>query len=943
MAKVKQTKIFAIARILDSGKNLLGMRLIQMPEKQVQNVPLNSIKKVLSNPATAEVVVNLRMAPDGSVVGINGVISRYPAIYADGSLVDKAQSPLIILNKIGDDGVGYTVCDYAGRVKRAKASEVLAYAKANGIANGKVGTREGIEFISPIFGEYDVEKVSRSTKDSGNLNVNIYIPNDIKDTGSVARHAKQEIGDSIRENDVFRSMTSEQKQVLKDYYTWYTVKVYEQLAKSTRLDLALGKAEKLAQLRGIEEWKFGGVWDTGFNGGGKCELGHSLRYEYYAIPATEADKVIAPGSSARRGESYRKRLESSDYKIIFGETCASDFFNIRPDEMKKLVKTRKIMSDEIEEMAGILANGLETDQKRKCALLYEIIKRLESNSGLEGIYKVFGKRVGITLLQFIKTNMPFPFSLVIEAANEFRSNREKSFGLLFPFYSSEIADIYNRKAKHWLSGRELLDFFADFAIEGSYMYDPFDKDKKRKDVGRYNDKTRGERATLLRSIRVGTKVRDFTLVNIERYLKAMSIYESIYRQFLLGVPGIETVTYHGEKCTAKNLENERLYWAMHRWSYTKYMNNPEIVSSNLKLLGIVHSSISGESYRFPARCCDLKAESWDGFSQFRNLEEADQVITDVKDYCSSSGGILPKFIELMKLYYADKERKDIFNKELSYDTIREAVEYGAFKIHDDSERGLVCDIGDVTLEYSEVYPEIADMVQYVSMGIDKKDIANHVYRLVENLRDGKTRAEDYKKLTDYIENAVETGRKNKKTTETTDEAIGNKLESTVEDKPKEKQEPGLNFYGTWYSEKEVISGLKDLLNRSGVPEDDYGVKVSRDILSRGSDFSGLTYRQKWRLVNTYVELKKLFGIEGEAGKKPEQSTSELPADRKRLSEHPEVQKMITKLFEDGVDTSAIYKATPIGLKVARSIQRTGVYSDKQLKHIKLAYEAIGGR
>ena len=108
MAKVKQTKIFAIARILDSGKNLLGMRLIQMPEKQVQNVPLNSIKKVLSNPATAEVVVNLRMAPDGSVVGINGVISRYPAIYADGSLVDKAQSPLIILNKIGDDGVGYT-------------------------------------------------------------------------------------------------------------------------------------------------------------------------------------------------------------------------------------------------------------------------------------------------------------------------------------------------------------------------------------------------------------------------------------------------------------------------------------------------------------------------------------------------------------------------------------------------------------------------------------------------------------------------------------------------------------------------------------------------------------------------------------------------------------------------------------------------------------------
>ena len=70
---------------------------------------------------------------------------------------------------------------------------------------------------------------------------------------------------------------------------------------------------------------FDGVWDNGFVND-KCSLGHPIRYTYYAIP---------------EGDNDRSRA------IKFGETCSSDFFNIAKEDMKRLVKVRKDMTNEI--------------------------------------------------------------------------------------------------------------------------------------------------------------------------------------------------------------------------------------------------------------------------------------------------------------------------------------------------------------------------------------------------------------------------------------------------------------------------------------------------------------------------------------------------------------------------------------------------------------------
>ena len=207
--------------------------------------------------------------------------------------------------------------------------------------------------------------------------------------------------------------------------------------------------------------------------------------------------------------------------------------------MKKLVKTRKTMSDEIEIMSNVLTNHLESETQAKCKLLTEIINKLGNT---ENIVKAFGDTVGYTLLAFMKTKMPFPESLVILAAEEVRKDKKAFWSLVFPEYTTIISEITSTKELPLglEATRFVFDFISDYTIEGSYSYDPLNDDNNsRRDIGKYNKETRDIREAQLRTIlrTAGLYVKypnKFELAQLEKYLKIVNYVLTVRDTFING-------------------------------------------------------------------------------------------------------------------------------------------------------------------------------------------------------------------------------------------------------------------------------------------------------------------------------------------------------------------------------------------------------------------------
>lgn len=482
--------------VIQQNKKTVGYRIFDTDakDKKFMDVPAGNMKDVLKS-GKAE-VCNLGIV-DGELAGTNGSVERYAKIIPNGTLISNT-SPLVIINQLGD--AGYTVVDYQGKVKKARTSDVVAYANKFGIANGKIVMKDHVEFISSIAGTYPIEKIATSKVKGNNDDVKIHISlsnNNVAGASGVAKHANVDVQVEIEENDVFSAMSDTQKSVIKAYYIWYTVDKYKSLAKSVRLDLAVGKAEQLAELRGITEWEFGGIEDAGFLGAARCQLKHPVRYKYYAVPVDDRD--------------------NPDARIIFGETCSADFFHIKPEDMKNLVKTRTIMSDEIKLMADILTNNQERLYMGKAALLYAVIRKLSTT---EKIVSVFGEKVGKTLISFVMTKLPFPMSLVLEASKVVGKNKFDFYLKVFPEYANTIREILGNNYSNSIiyGGNRYLEFIASNKIEGDYTYNPLDETIKRRDIGAYNKDTRYRRQRLLYTIEGTALCRDFTFEELDSLL-----------------------------------------------------------------------------------------------------------------------------------------------------------------------------------------------------------------------------------------------------------------------------------------------------------------------------------------------------------------------------------------------------------------------------------------
>lgn len=144
--------ITAIAKIAVTttslNKKTIRFRLLDSATREVKEISVADIRIVLlSNKVT---ISNLKIA-GGIIMGSNGSLDRLPTIL-DGKLVGK--SSLIIINQVGN--TGYNVSDFRGNIIYAPTSNVIAYAKENGIANGKIVKKSNGEFISAIGGKYEI-------------------------------------------------------------------------------------------------------------------------------------------------------------------------------------------------------------------------------------------------------------------------------------------------------------------------------------------------------------------------------------------------------------------------------------------------------------------------------------------------------------------------------------------------------------------------------------------------------------------------------------------------------------------------------------------------------------------------------------------------------------------------------------------------------------------
>lgn len=142
-------RIHVIAVHYDNNKNIIGFRLLDSEASQnqtaVMDQPYNVVENILkSGKATIE---GLEVS-NNKIKGSNGSLDRYPALL-NNNLIRKA---MVIIATIDD--VGYRVANYDGKTADEYANKIVAYSNNIQIANGKLVTKNGKQFISAISGNY---------------------------------------------------------------------------------------------------------------------------------------------------------------------------------------------------------------------------------------------------------------------------------------------------------------------------------------------------------------------------------------------------------------------------------------------------------------------------------------------------------------------------------------------------------------------------------------------------------------------------------------------------------------------------------------------------------------------------------------------------------------------------------------------------------------------
>lgn len=901
-------KIFIIAQIVN-GNDIVGYRMLDVDDKnKVLDIPLNNLVQTLGSPQGEGLIKNAKLV-NGKVTGTNGSLSRYAKVDANtGRLVDA--SPLVVINKIED--VGYTVADFNGRVVKMKNSDVVDYAKKNGIANGKVVIQDGVEFISSISDTYEVKKISPSkVGKTRTMGMPIHISNN---NSSIAKHTREDVDTEIQYTDVFAAMTAEQRNTLKQYYSWYTVDEFEKLAHSVRLSLAPGKAEKLAALRGVDDWVFAGINDSYLEKrfDAKCELGHNLRYEYFAIPddsATDKDR------QRHRNESRKQRLDSFDAlrengAIVFGEKCSADFFNISTDDMKKLVKTRKNMTEEIELTSNVITNHLEKEYMEKCKLLYSIIQELGSASE---VVRIFGDKVGYTLLMFIKANLPFVKSLVLLASEKARENKKELFKALYKKNPDLIDIIYSGGLSNGARQESaVLDHIVTYSIEGKYQYDPLhDEERTRRDIGKYNEETRNARRSENAFFFSRSLIRDSeSLEEIKGYLATLDMMYTIFGasdHYIRSRAEDVECKYPASNASRRGSRYLPLqYFLNDMYTWVIYNTDRTDVNSLTDYSAVISSLSVTNRYSRRPDYKNLIPESRMGRDYNTVLELKEVVETALGNSSDINTLVVNTVGKYIDAISADERAKkeERLNK----------ISYCVAMLNDGTGTRVLFEADRDT----------------------KLALQNNQSHMVNTIGHGEMDVQDFKSV-EFI-STFEYNAYKIRMSGLMDEPVVKESRTTAKRADAYVSENGTDGDKADAGTKDKVQLVKELLAQYK-GDMDYGLMTAQNIASRGIAYDKLSDKQRWRIDKTY-EILTDTSSNGQSTQVNEESSN-----KNLLKDHHDVSEKIEKLLEIRVngDMDALAKintASRIVYNIIQTVERTGEYSDKQLKHIEKAYEAI---
>lgn len=143
---------FVVIAVHMRDGDILGFRIMNTGTGEVSNVGYQKMIQAVSGGRAT--FTNIEVKND-VIVGSNGDLSRYPVLIGEQL---HGKSPLIILMEVSGDK--YRVVNYLGEVVDMDNTVAVRYSESEGIANGKVVTREnGMKFISSIRGEYPKDEV----------------------------------------------------------------------------------------------------------------------------------------------------------------------------------------------------------------------------------------------------------------------------------------------------------------------------------------------------------------------------------------------------------------------------------------------------------------------------------------------------------------------------------------------------------------------------------------------------------------------------------------------------------------------------------------------------------------------------------------------------------------------------------------------------------------
>lgn len=83
--------------------------------------------------------------------GTNGVIDRYPSFIKTPTGLTQTSFPIVVVSKLKD---GFILSDGSGNLAKMTDRDVVAYMKLQGVANGKLVTKDGKTILSAISGNY---------------------------------------------------------------------------------------------------------------------------------------------------------------------------------------------------------------------------------------------------------------------------------------------------------------------------------------------------------------------------------------------------------------------------------------------------------------------------------------------------------------------------------------------------------------------------------------------------------------------------------------------------------------------------------------------------------------------------------------------------------------------------------------------------------------------